>query len=303
MWEALRAKYGVMSATKLRELNMRFNSSAKQPNQTMRQHLRNMSSMIRDLRSGGVILSDEQQVRAVIRSLPSSWEHMKANMTHNENAAKSSSEANAAHSSQRKTNGSKHKKAGGAPRNDGETTTKKAKSTKHKRGKCDGKKDKSKLTCHNCGATDHLARSRVGFVEYRRVPVGSRSVKIGNNVNVHVEGIGTYKLNFRSGRTLYLHDVLHIPEIRQNLLSIMVEGNAFMVSPQDTGEPRSIQEALSSLARKEWTNGMNKEMKSMRTNWVSDLVDLPPGHKTIGNMWMLKVKHKAKVPSSDTRLG
>ncbi|PKI32291.1 hypothetical protein CRG98_047319 [Punica granatum] len=161
MWEALRAKYGVMSTTKLRELNMRFNSSAKQSNQTMQQHLRNMSSMIRDL----------------------------------------SSEANAAHSGQRKTNGSKHKKVGGAPRNDGESATKKAKSAKHKRGKRGGKKDKRKLTCHNCGATNHLARSRVGFVEYRRVPVRSRSVKMGNNVNVHVGGIGTYKLNLRSGRT------------------------------------------------------------------------------------------------------
>ncbi|OMO52435.1 reverse transcriptase [Corchorus capsularis] len=43
----------------------------------------------------------------------------------------------------------------------------------------------------------------------------------------------------------------------------------------------------------EWTNAMNDEMESMKTNHVWDLVDLPPGRKTIGNKWVLKVKRKA----------
>ncbi|PKI55030.1 hypothetical protein CRG98_024576 [Punica granatum] len=68
----------------------------------------------------------------------------------------------------------------------------------------------------------------------------------------------------------------------------MVEGDAFMVSPQDDGEPRSIQEAFSFPARKERTNAMNEEMEFMRTNRVWDLVDLPPRRKTIGNKWILK---------------
>ena len=40
--------------------------------------------MITELKSAGHQLTDEQQVQAVIRSLPASWEHMKVNMTHNE---------------------------------------------------------------------------------------------------------------------------------------------------------------------------------------------------------------------------
>ena len=48
-------------------------------------HLRGMSSMIRDLNAAGHILTDEQQVQAVIRSLPDSWLHMKQTFTHNEN--------------------------------------------------------------------------------------------------------------------------------------------------------------------------------------------------------------------------
>ena len=50
----------------------------------MRQHLREMGNLIRELKVVGHVLSDEQQVQAVIRSLPHSWEHMKVNLTHNE---------------------------------------------------------------------------------------------------------------------------------------------------------------------------------------------------------------------------
>ena len=38
---------------------------------------------------------------------------------------------------------------------------------------------------------------------------------------------------------------------------------------------------------------MDEEMESMRTNQVWDLVDLPPGRKSIGNKWILKIKRKA----------
>nr|CAD1817218.1 unnamed protein product [Ananas comosus var. bracteatus] len=43
-----------------------------------------MSNMIRELKSAGHTLTDEQQVQAVIRSLPDSWERMKVNLTHND---------------------------------------------------------------------------------------------------------------------------------------------------------------------------------------------------------------------------
>ena len=45
---------------------------------------------------------------------------------------------------------------------------------------------------------------------------------MGNNASVAVLGIGTCKLELRGGRTLYLHDVLYAPKIRQNLVSVLV---------------------------------------------------------------------------------
>ena len=41
--------------------------------------------MIRELKSVGHNISDEQQVQVVIRSLPASWEYMKIHMIHKEN--------------------------------------------------------------------------------------------------------------------------------------------------------------------------------------------------------------------------
>ena len=42
----------------------------------MRQHLTVMSNMINELQGDGHEMTDEQQVKAIIRSLPSNWEHV-----------------------------------------------------------------------------------------------------------------------------------------------------------------------------------------------------------------------------------
>ena len=47
------------------------------------------------------------------------------------------------------------------------------------------------------------------------------------------------------------------------------------------------------LTLKEWFEAMNEEMNSMESNRVWALVDLPPSRKTIGNKWVLNIKHKA----------
>jgi hypothetical protein len=85
MWEVLKLKYGGNSATRLHGLTMRFDSYKMRSDHTMKHHLKAMSSMIRELKAAGNQLTDEQQVQAVIPSLPSSWEAMSQNLTHNEN--------------------------------------------------------------------------------------------------------------------------------------------------------------------------------------------------------------------------
>ena len=45
---------------------------------------------------------------------------------------------------------------------------------------------------------------------------------MGNNASAAVLGIDTCKLELRGGRTLYLHDVLYVSEVRRNLVSVLV---------------------------------------------------------------------------------
>jgi hypothetical protein len=72
------------------------------------------------------------------------------------------------------------------------------------------------------GAIDYVAKDRDLFVDFRRITQGSKWLYVGNNSRVPVKGICTCKLDIRDGRTLLLHDVLFAPEIRRNLVSIVV---------------------------------------------------------------------------------
>ena len=85
MRKALKLRNGGKLATKLRGLTMKFDSYKMRFEHMMNQHLRVMSSMIQKLKSIGNKFIDEQEVQAVICSVPSLWETMCQNMTHNEN--------------------------------------------------------------------------------------------------------------------------------------------------------------------------------------------------------------------------
>ena len=60
---------------------------------------------------------------------------------------------------------------------------------------------------------DHIARDRNAFMDFYRIPKGSRTIYMRNNTSVDVLGSGTYKLVMWRCRTLYLHDVLYASEV------------------------------------------------------------------------------------------
>ena len=88
LWDAVKLEFGGTSTTRLRQLTLKFDGYKKRQDHSMRQHLTTMSNMISQLRAAGHVLTDEQQVQAVIRSLPKSWEHMRVNLTHNDSIKK-----------------------------------------------------------------------------------------------------------------------------------------------------------------------------------------------------------------------
>jgi hypothetical protein len=85
MWKALKIRYKGTSATRLRGLTMKFDSNKMHSYHTIKQHLRAMSTMIRELKATGNNLTNEQHVQTVIHSLPSSSKTMSKNMMHNDN--------------------------------------------------------------------------------------------------------------------------------------------------------------------------------------------------------------------------
>ena len=59
-------------------------------------------------------------------------------------------------------------------------------------------------------------------------------------------------------------------------------------------DPISFKEAMKSEHSSEWLKAMKDEMKSMSTNKVWDLVEIPEGAKTVGCKWVYKTKHDPK---------
>ena len=66
--------------------------------------------------------------------------------------------------------------------------------------------------------------------------------------------------------------------------------------------PGTYSQAMKGEDSDKWIDAMFEEMKSMATNKVWDLVDLPEGHKTIGCKWVYKTKHDSLVKSNDIKL-
>ena len=81
----MKVQYGGPSTTRLNQLTFKFDGYKKRQNHTMRQHLMVMSNMISELKAAGHEMTDEQEVQAMIHSLQNSWEHMRVNLTHNDN--------------------------------------------------------------------------------------------------------------------------------------------------------------------------------------------------------------------------
>ena len=58
-------------------------------------------------------------------------------------------------------------------------------------------------------------------------------------------------------------------------------------------EPQTVEEAVNCFEKEHWKAAMQKEMDSIYTNDVWDLVELPGNRKPVGNKWVFKKKTKA----------
>ena len=60
------------------------------------------------------------------------------------------------------------------------------------------------------------------------------------------------------------------------------------------GDPTSFEEAMSRPDASKWLEAMEDELKSMSSNKVWDLEEVPKGAKTVGCKWVYKIKYDSK---------
>ena len=70
------------------------------------------------------------------------------------------------------------------------------------------------------GATVHVANLLQGFRTRRTLQGGERKIKVANRVEAEVEAIGDLSLELVDGFVLKLSDVLYVPSLRRNLISV-----------------------------------------------------------------------------------
>ena len=74
--------------------------------------------------------------------------------------------------------------------------------------------------CVDSGATNHVCNSLQGFQETRQLSKGEVNIFLGDGTEVAVLAVGNIVLNFKNNRTLILKNVLYVPSIRRNLISV-----------------------------------------------------------------------------------
>jgi hypothetical protein len=70
------------------------------------------------------------------------------------------------------------------------------------------------------GATIHVVNSLQGFHTRRTIQRGKRSIRVVNGVDAEVEAIGELPLELNNGFILRLHNVLYVPSLSRNLISV-----------------------------------------------------------------------------------
>ncbi|KAK3003892.1 hypothetical protein RJ639_020226 [Escallonia herrerae] len=70
------------------------------------------------------------------------------------------------------------------------------------------------------GATVHITNSLQGFLSVKKLNKGKRNVLVGNGEKAQVEVVGTLRLVLESGFNLDLIDIVYVPSMTRNLISV-----------------------------------------------------------------------------------
>ncbi|GKA00774.1 hypothetical protein Tco_0673439 [Tanacetum coccineum] len=114
------------------------------------------------------------------------------------------------------------------------------------------------------GATIHVVGSRNSFTTYHAVT--SRQVMMANRDRADVCGVGTVHMKFTSGKTVTLHNVLHVPTISKSLVSVgKLDEHGFKIAIESRKEylleeERVITEYLVNISKRRAFWSLNEDI-------------------------------------------
>ncbi|KAL0412857.1 UNVERIFIED_CONTAM: Retrovirus-related Pol polyprotein from transposon TNT 1-94 [Sesamum radiatum] len=237
---------------------------------TVMNQVQEFQMILHDLHAEGMTLSESFQVAAMIEKLPPLWKDFKNYLKHKRKEM--GLEDLIVRLRIEEDNRLSEMKSGRL-QIEAKANLMEQNETSHKRKRVDykpkkGKAKKIKGNCYNCGKPNHMAKDC-------RLPKKNQA---------HISEV---VLKMTSGKELTLIDVLHVPDIRKNLVSGSLLGHVNFNTLR-----RTINEALSSPEAPFWKEAINSEIESIMQNHTWEL-DLPPGSTPLGCKWILKRKYKA----------
>ncbi|KAL0294549.1 UNVERIFIED_CONTAM: Retrovirus-related Pol polyprotein from transposon TNT 1-94 [Sesamum radiatum] len=90
------------------------------------------------------------------------------------------------------------------------------------------------------GATRHICSDKEMFSTY--TPINGRKLFMGNSATSNIVGLGKVVLKMTSGKELTLIDVLHVPDIRKNLVSGSLLGHVNFNTLRRKGKKKEVLE-------------------------------------------------------------
>ncbi|GKA12355.1 retrotransposon protein, putative, ty1-copia subclass [Tanacetum coccineum] len=242
VWSKLENLYMTKSLANKLYLNKKLYTFYMLAGRKIFEHIDEFNKIVLDLANIEVKFEDEDLALLLLTSLPASYEHFVDTLLYG-------CEALTLEDVMATLNSKKIKERSKAKGDDGEGLYVKGRTdrrdSRQSRGKSRSKSRGERLKCYIFQSEDHLKRNcpknnrkkSTGYVKKDEQPSSSGSTyddsELGDNRECKIRGIGKVRLQLRDGSSFVLHNVMYIPELKRNLISLgTLEKEGFTVKLQ-----------------------------------------------------------------------